>query len=450
MILEEKIKKVKGYVTTLPYEPPTHMVEQDEFTIVAPIPAEQKDELNQLLDTIGRTLKDHQYIDFRKLPTVHYCRFFIIDQAKNTDGTLLPPLLTFSIIYDGKTDALLEDFLQVAGKTTSNIFGYISGYPANESISTQIKFLKKYRHPEKLFWAAIRGGTVEQILQEAKLANHIQQYLDTIQAKPEYNKLESEVVYSQIKASLMAGKEFQWALDPEPSPTLAWKVKYYGRRIFTNLMLISLLPLWLPLAIIWIGIAKMLESIDNRRYKPVRTKPLTDVLEYEDRVFQNQLTIYGTLKKPSWFRVNNLRLFLAISQFRTRYKATKGNLGGIETIHFVSWVSFNKGKNVMFLSNYDGGWESYLSEFIDQAASIMNLSFGNLQGYPPTRWFLKDGAHDEQAFKSIVRDNQYPCPVWYSAYPLLTVKNILKNSRIRQGLSANLNAKEIEEWFKLF
>ncbi len=37
-----------------------------------------------------------------------------------------------------------------------------------------------------------------------------------------------------------------------------------------------------------------------------------------------------------------------------------GFLGTIGTIHFARWVTMPGSRDLVFLSNYDGSWESYL------------------------------------------------------------------------------------------
>ena len=170
----------------------------------------------------------------------------------------------------------------------------------------------------------------------------------------------------------------------------------------------------------------------------------------EDYFFQNQLTIYGTIKKPYWFRRTVLKIALQLFLLNGTYRSTNGKLAGIPTIHFARWVIFNKQQNVMFLSNYNGNWENYLSQFIEQSASAMNVTFGQMVGYPQIKWFLGGGAHDEQEFKKVVRLNQYPSQVYYSAYPNLTVRNVLNNAGFRKGLYTKMKDDgDRKEWLSL-
>jgi hypothetical protein len=60
------------------------------------------------------------------------------------------------------------------------------------------------------------------------------------------------------------------------------------------------------------------------------------------------------------------------------------------------------------------------------------------------------GAADEQRFKTYARRSQIPAQLWYSAYPFLSVPNILDNAAIRQNLWGDLNDSELETWLRRF
>jgi hypothetical protein len=79
----------------------------------------------------------------------------------------------------------------------------------------------------------------------------------------------------------------------------------------------------------------------------------------------------------------------------------------------------------------------------------MNLTFGTTVGYPKVKYLFGQGAFDEQAFKTVVRNNQYPTQVFYSKYPYLTAKNINNNARIRKGLDGSSKESTID-WLKRF
>ena len=59
-------------------------------------------------------------------------------------------------------------------------------------------------------------------------------------------------------------------------------------------------------------------------------------------------------------------------------------------------------------------------------------------------------AEDEQRFKSFGRNAQHRTGVWYAAYPDLSVQNIQRNARIREGLFAPMSREaDVEAWLSL-
>ena len=94
----------------------------------------------------------------------------------------------------------------------------------------------------------------------------------------------------------------------------------------------------------------------------------------------------------------------------------------------------NEGKQLLFLSNFDGSWEHYLGEFIDQAAHGLTAVWSNAVNFPRAWNLVQGGATDEQRFKDYARGMQYYTQLWYSAYPFLSVVNVLNNAAIRSGL----------------
>jgi hypothetical protein len=114
-----------------------------------------------------------------------------------------------------------------------------------------------------------------------------------------------------------------------------------------------------------------------------------------------------------------------------------GRLGGIQTIHFARWVALPD-RRLLFFSNYDGSWEAYLGDFIDKASMGLTMIWSNTLWYPKTRLLMFKGATNEGAFKAWTRAYQVPTQVWYSAYPTLSVGDVLRNAELRELLGGPL------------
>jgi hypothetical protein len=94
------------------------------------------------------------------------------------------------------------------------------------------------------------------------------------------------------------------------------------------------------------------------------------------------------------------------------------------------------GERLMFFSNFDGSWERYLGDFVDQAHNGLTAVWSNTIGFPPTKGLVNEGASNVDVFKAWTRQYQIRTQVWYSAYPTSTVTNIRNAIALREEISA--------------
>lgn len=426
---------------------------QGGITVIAEIdPAENIQELYTLLNHIGDNINTTPVIDFEGMEGLHFCRWFIIEGLVDATGCAFPDSLVYAAYYDGTAKDHLDELLNNCLSSVKLIYGYCKDFPIDTAATNEeiMRYFKKRMSKNQLLWPAYRGGTAEQILGEQKIRDSIQIYLNQRAANNKLQGLTPEEIKAGIVHHIQNDPELKWVLTKRAEATFGWKFMYYFKLVSKLLLIILLLPILLIffIPVWWLWLSRVFEKRDDKNRKQiVRTKAITDLLNKEDRVSMNQLTIYGCINRPYWYRLTTLKIGLWIFSLNGTYRSNKGKLSGIETIHFANWSLFNKGKSVMFLSNYDGAWQVYLSEFIDRSAMAMNLTFGTTVNYPKTRRLLWEGAFDEQAFKTVVRDNQFPSQVFYSKYPYITMKNILNNSNIRKGLDGS-STESVSDWLK--
>jgi hypothetical protein len=166
----------------------------------------------------------------------------------------------------------------------------------------------------------------------------------------------------------------------------------------------------------------------------------------EDATAQNALTHLVPLKKGliRSLTLRGLHFYLAgVARDHFDYVEM---LGGIPSIHFAKWLLIDGGRRLLFFSNYDGGWESYLGDFVDGAAAGLNLAWTCTEGYPRTQLLARGGANDEQRFKAWARAHQRPTEVFYSAYPRSTVATINNATWVRHGLHQKLEGDALAAW----
>jgi hypothetical protein len=145
-----------------------------------------------------------------------------------------------------------------------------------------------------------------------------------------------------------------------------------------------------------------------------------------------------------------MNILLIYVNYFARHLFTRGFLARVQTIHFARWVPMDGGSRMLFASNYDGGHEAYMDDFINKVAWGLNLVFSNGVGWPRTDWLLLRGARREHLFKYYQRRHQVPTQVWYKAYPGLTLTDLERNQQIRRGLERQrLSDSEALAWLKL-
>lgn len=96
-------------------------------------------------------------------------------------------------------------------------------------------------------------------------------------------------------------------------------------------------------------------------------------------------------------------------------------LAGVGTIHFARFVFLDNNTKVAIITTYDGNFADYIADFVAVLSTffdaILPLIVGGAAVVPV--------AKNEQAFADFVMTNDNPPISWYSAYPTLTVQNIL-------------------------
>jgi hypothetical protein len=158
-----------------------------------------------------------------------------------------------------------------------------------------------------------------------------------------------------------------------------------------------------------------------------------------------------TQVKDAWLRFAILRLVLLVLNVVARVTANQGTLGSITSIHFARWVVTPQ-RQLVFLSNFDGGWERYLSDFVDRASPALTAVWSNTDnpvGFPSARCLIRRGSRDEARFKAYARSSMVPTYVWYSAYPDISAGNIATNMALREGLFAPPDPAGTEAWLRL-
>lgn len=223
----------------------------------------------------------------------------------------------------------------------------------------------------------------------------------------------------------------------------AWRPAAEAMAIWLGWGLVSL-PVTLAALILWL---RTLERGDSTQVAPpVDAKMLREMARREDWIPQNHMGSI-VLIKPGVLRAIIIRVGHRGLGLLLRIIARDGYLGSMRTIHFAHWALVNNQSRLMFFSNFDQTWESYLDDFIEKAHAGLTLAWSCGVGFPPTRFLVKDGASHGRQFKEWARHSMSVSRFWYSAYKNLTADQIERNFRIANGLrKPKLSDKEAAAW----
>jgi hypothetical protein len=423
---------------------------QSALTIITKVKPEKKQSLIELFERIVQEdVETNSVIPFKKLSTIHFARFAILDKSMDieTKQREIGPLLLLSTNYDSPLNNHLNEFVRIAGSGLDEIYSHCEGYPDIESINDhkRLNYLKEHMKPYGAFYNGSVGLSVKRINEEEKLRQAIETFIDEMGINGDRSGQDVQGIRETIK-EYISTTEFKWALTPPDKPPLSYLLlrgngwKTAAKILFALPFVILPLPIWLIILVYKEGTDKIFPYLRyNDRIKELAVR--------EDKIVQNQMTIVADMK-PGTFRLYTLKSVFAAIELLARYWYTKGKLGSIPTIHFARWVFVDDDRSLLFLSNYGGSWESYLGDFIDKASTGLTGVWTNTVLFPKTRLLLFEGATDEQRFKVWARWQQIPTNLWYSAYPTLTIKNIINNKEIRKGLSGTMTNEETRQWLR--
>lgn len=171
-------------------------------------------------------------------------------------------------------------------------------------------------------------------------------------------------------------------------------------------------------------------------------------------VVQNHM-ISVTRLRAAWIRKLSLPLaFIAVATMARIGVMRRGFLATIGTIHAARWIVLPGTRQLVFVSNYDGSWESYLEDFITKASEGVTAAWSSSEGFPTTRFLFFKGAEDGDRMKRFARGSMQPTPCWFSAHPDLSTSAMRKHALIVSGLLYRSRLEncpsEAEAWLDLF
>jgi deferrochelatase/peroxidase EfeB len=466
-------------------------------TFVAPLALSKLAEAEEAIDRLGNPADPEiQQALAPQGDNPEATHFASLHALRSVDGT--QAYIVFEFSADGSDDAATARIVKAIGGKLKPVFMLSNDWRDGGDLGA---FLKKHVVPvgNGLFgnpglpFAGTPGFTVGRILFEHRLARKCAALVEAQSGQ------ESGLQrIAAVRAAIAADPDLQRALEPAiPAPAFAgldlvgliatgigqFATTYLWPAILLVVAAAALGGLysassvdgaWRWIAAFVLGFVRMgwaaawvalfaVVFIALLTYLSLRKAEANDALELhsappdvnramftnENKIAQNHM-ISLTRRKPGLVRWFTSRLvFWVIGLAATKYFAP-GFLSDIGTIHFARWVTVPGSRDVVFLSNYDGSWESYLEDFITKAHAGLTGVWSNTMGFPRTENLFQLGATDGDRFKRFARHSMVPTRFWYSAYPEVTTTVIRSNAVIRAGLSGAMTEDEANAWLAAF
>ena len=401
---------------------------QNALSVVTDIKADSVAPLEAVLAAIGGDIKRNTLVPFPQFATLHFACWVVLKR-----DPAFPPCLVLESNFDGEIDAHVDEWIRHAAAGLREIYRHCEAYPAEAD--TDLARLRQYLMAHTVPEAAFYVGCAERPLgaiQNALATRHaVEEYLDAQQPTRGLRKLTPAQVYAKIKTFV------ETAPVPAPyTPSTPYNRLVMRARINLALWIgaaILLLPLLLLFLLFYVPLLRMHEKREAASPGPPLLGVDPRLFGKEDIWVQNHLTTLTNVK-PGKFHLRTLKGVLWIINLLARTVFITGNLGGIPTIHFARWLLIDNDRRLLFFSNYDGSWASYLGDFVDKANYGLTSVWSNTDNFPPTRFLFFGGARHIEQFKAWSRRSNEFAAVWYSAYPNASVTNITDAVQVREAL----------------
>jgi hypothetical protein len=395
------------------------------LTVLAPLRPGSEAGLRETLRAIGNDINGKRLtpgrpdITFVRSRRIHFARFAILtDPDRGPDRARL----LFASIYDGSLDAHLAELVSITSDMDA-VWGAGEGYTAVSGFPT---FMRAHAHEPAAYYVAFRDETVESIASAVSARRRRHALQDETGLAPEERSngsiaprrailrriLRAAPVVSDVLSAIV-GTGFGNVYHGTKRITASLD-RYLVLRIFNWMTRNRIPPRTSPFSSLSLDQCAPFGPLAAGDEIPVHSTATRPGFR-EDAVAQNQLTVVTVVEPAS---IDRVRAVLAAIDSYARRLAPPGSLIGISTIHFARWLLIDRGRRLLFVSDYDGSWESYIDEFAEMILSGLDAIWETSFGRP------RDGARDLPAFKHFLRSHQVPAEVFFAAYPEETVLNV--------------------------
>jgi uncharacterized membrane protein YphA (DoxX/SURF4 family) len=396
------------------------------LTILAKIKPGEEPSLRQILADIQDYPERNPYVQFPEDRISHFARFLIIVDAENG------PRLIFASVYNGELDAYLEELSRIS-PGLDDIWGRCEGYAGRHDF---IRFAREQSQRNRAIYFGFPTESLQTIRTKVALRSQIEAFLSLPQVA-RYMLVPGVVPFLDMLSRV--------ATPPSLLTRLwGWISSVWNAIRMTIHNALLHLGMWLAQQYGAFGMAKVFPLSSPICSDPEEAalyiKHLNALQAEEGRFVQTPFTVYAEVRRH---RLLRLRIALFFSAPLIRYGWPPGDFAGVFTLHNFRWLLLDGGKRLMFMSDFDGSAQNYLGDFVDKLIWGLDTFYNNCVGYPP------GGMRQIEMFVQWIRSHQLLQQVYHSAYPNVTVMNLITDRAITSMMEAHFSREQAERWLRL-
>ncbi len=418
-------------------------------------------------------------LPFARAPTTHFATVTIIPAQMYGDEEL-PATLMLATSFSGPAATHVGELVTIVGAGLREVLQHCEDFVAGCTDAQLAEFIVAHRHADT-FYSGMQHLSREDVVRHAQLRSAIETFVDEKQAEGDFGEgVGALAIRTAIQARVRSDPALAWAEDSFAPPRGAFLALYWRTLLVMAIALPALAALvactilnifvvhggalhalvvcgWLALLLIAalvLGLVGAIREAEREQTYVSGRQPDAHVRALaatQNRPVINEFVIAGPVKE-GWLRPLFLRLSMwIVARLAEGIPLLRDGIH-IPTVATARWVAADRGRRLIFISNYTNAAEPYVRDFIDveNGAMRINLTFGFGRGYPKTRWVVDDGAlTDPNGFIYVVTENQRPTSFWYGPYRDLSIDNIRINRQIREGLFGPADEDQAKAWLHL-
>jgi hypothetical protein len=422
------------------------------------------------IDDVIRELKTAAHdLHLEQIEKLHYLRIFALGEDRDLDGHPLAARLVLSAVFEGGWLEFMRELVKVGSDRLKQILRYCEAFPTDGDHNDVYEWLLQHREEPQAYHVGTLWDDLQHIKDEYRLWVTIGKHIDEQRAAGTWGSRDPVAIRRKIQEFVRT----QDSLPQAPRPAVPWRLRFWeALDLLKMLAILAVLPALLACLSVWICgwnwwhllwqipviglllagayllVVLCYELLEGDLVIKPAAGAVAALVAEEDFGIQNQLTLAIAVRN-SRFRRLTIRIVLWLANAASKHWYRRGQLVGVDTIHFARFHLIDEGRRMLFMSEFDGGWERYLFDFLGVGSLAVVPIWTNLHGCPKTRFLRFVTKGFAQRFLPFTRAQQQHTHLWYCTVDYLTVAEIKRNAAVRAGLFGSSSRQAAEEWLKL-